>query len=106
MRLVLFIDYTNLPIYQFTNLPISPSRMQFWDVPAFEKLEYEQQLRDACNKVGASFYGYEVTPAFRYIVCASIEQMNYIAVMVPWIKYFHTSIIRNKECVLVETDKQ
>lgn len=77
---------------------------QFWDVPAFQIPSNEQQLRSVCEKVGASFQGYEVSPAFRYVVFASREQMLLIAQFVPWVKYFHVSVIRNKECVFIETE--
>jgi hypothetical protein len=76
-----------------------------WDVLAFESDEYEQQLSEACTRVGATLSGYEVTPSFRYVVRASREQIFGVVALVPWIKYYYRSEIRNAECTLIETDR-
>lgn len=51
---------------------------QLWDVPAFECQSNEQLLRSECDRVKAVFCGTEVNPAFRYVVLATVDQMQRI----------------------------
>ena len=73
-----------------------------WDILAFEHNIHEQQLREICTNLGAILLDCEVTPAFRYVVRASRDQMQHIAIMIPWIKQYHRSDIRFEECDLNE----
>lgn len=90
--------------YEDRNLVVNES--YFWDVPAFDSDVTRNQLSSACEEVGATLHSYEVTPAFRYIVLSTREQMHRIAALVPWIKYFHKSEIRNKECIFFEENRE
>ena len=74
-----------------------------WDVLAFQSDAHESDLRDACAQVGAKLHDYNVSPSFRYVVLASREQMHRVVALVPWIKHYHASEMRNVECALIET---
>jgi len=77
--------------------------MIFWDILGFESNDHERQLRDICRQVGAKYQNSEVTPSFRYVVQATQGQISCIVDILPWIKHWYPSCVRNSECALVET---
>ena len=79
------------------------SNMIFWDILGFESNDHERQLRDICRQVGAKYQNSEVTPSFRYVVQATQGQISCIVDILPWIKHWYPSCVRNSECALVET---
>lgn len=79
------------------------SDILFWDILGFESNEHEQQLRDICRRIGATYQGCKVTPSFRYVIQATQGQLYCIVDLLQWIKHFYPSYIRNAECVLTET---
>ena len=77
-----------------------------WDVLAFRSEANEQSLRQACAQVGAQYLDYEVTPTFRYVIQATLSEMQRIQQLVPWAKDVFPSYTRHMECVLEETTRE